>query len=76
MEWQTADEAVELARRIGFPVAVKLASHVIVHKTEMGGIMLNLTDETAVRQAFRPSVSALPSARMCKPWKACWSNPW
>jgi acetate---CoA ligase (ADP-forming) len=31
---------------------VKLASHVIVHKTEMGGIMLNLTDEAAVRQAF------------------------
>ena len=49
---RTADEAAELARRIGFPVAVKLASHVIVHKTEMGGIMLNLTDETAVRQAF------------------------
>jgi acetate---CoA ligase (ADP-forming) len=49
---QTADEAVELARRVGFPVAVKLASHQIVHKTEMGGIILNLADETAVRQAF------------------------
>jgi len=49
---RTADEAAELAQRIGFPVAVKLASHVIVHKTEMGGIMLNLTDEAAVRQAF------------------------
>jgi acyl-CoA synthetase (NDP forming) len=48
----TADEAVELARQIGFPVAVKLASHLIVHKTEMGGIALNLGDEGAVRQAF------------------------
>ena len=38
----TADEAVELARRIGFPVAVKLASHQIVHKTEAAASCLNL----------------------------------
>jgi acyl-CoA synthetase (NDP forming) len=43
---------VELARQVGFPVAVKLASHQIVHKTEMGGIILNLADEVAVREAF------------------------
>lgn len=49
---QTADEAVELARQVGFPVAVKVASHLIVHKTEMGGIALNLSDAEAVRQAF------------------------
>jgi acetate---CoA ligase (ADP-forming) len=49
---QTADEAVELARQVGFPVAVKLASHLIVHKTEVGGINLNLVDAAAVRQAF------------------------
>jgi acetyl coenzyme A synthetase (ADP forming)-like protein len=49
---QSADEAVELAQQVGFPVAVKLASHVIVHKTDMGGIFLNLQDETEVRQAF------------------------
>jgi acetyl coenzyme A synthetase (ADP forming)-like protein len=48
----TADEAVELAQQIGFPVAVKLASHLIIHKTEMGGIVLNLADAAAVRQAF------------------------
>lgn len=46
------EEAVALARQIGFPVAVKLASHVIVHKTEMGGIALNLQSDEAVRQAF------------------------
>jgi acetyl coenzyme A synthetase (ADP forming)-like protein len=48
----TADEAVELAQQIGFPVAVKLASHLIIHKTEMGGIVLNIADAAAVRQAF------------------------
>jgi len=49
---QTADEAVELAQHVGFPVAVKLASHQIVHKTDIGGIALHLADAAAVRQAF------------------------
>jgi acyl-CoA synthetase (NDP forming) len=41
-----------LAEKGGYPVAVKLASHQIVHKTEIGGVQLNLRDEQAVRQAF------------------------
>jgi acetyl coenzyme A synthetase (ADP forming)-like protein len=49
---RTADEAAALARWLGFPVAVKLASHRLVHKTEIGGVRLNLGDERAVRQAF------------------------
>jgi len=48
----SAEEAIQLAKDAGFPVVLKLASHVIVHKTEMGGIFLNLRDETQVRQAF------------------------
>ena len=46
------EEAVTLAEQIGYPVAVKLASHQILHKTEVGGVRLNLTDEQAVRDAF------------------------
>ncbi|HJW13369.1 MAG TPA: GNAT family N-acetyltransferase [Thermoanaerobaculia bacterium] len=49
---RTADEAAQLARNTGFPVAVKLASRRILHKTEKGGVHLNLDDETAVRGAF------------------------
>lgn len=49
---RTADEAAALAKKIGYPVAVKLASHQIVHKTEIGGVQLNLVDERAVRKAF------------------------
>jgi acyl-CoA synthetase (NDP forming) len=49
---RTADEAVELASRIGFPVAVKLASRQVVHKTEVGGVCLNLADAGTVRHAF------------------------
>jgi acetyl coenzyme A synthetase (ADP forming)-like protein len=49
---ETADEAAAIARGIGFPVAVKLASHQIVHKTEMGGVRLHVQDEAAVRKAY------------------------
>jgi acetate---CoA ligase (ADP-forming) len=37
---------------LGFPVAVKLASRYLVHKTEVGGVHLNLMDEAAVRHAY------------------------
>lgn len=47
-----AEEAVRLAQKIGYPVAVKLASHQIVHKTELGAVQLNLVDDQAVRDAF------------------------
>jgi acyl-CoA synthetase (NDP forming) len=48
----TPEEAAAIATRIGFPVAVKLASHRIVHKTEIGGVHLNLPNEAAVRDAY------------------------
>jgi acyl-CoA synthetase (NDP forming) len=48
----SADESAKLAAHIGFPVALKLASRTIVHKTEFGGVRLNLGSESAVRQAF------------------------
>jgi acetate---CoA ligase (ADP-forming) len=49
---RTLEEAVRLARAIGFPVAVKLSSRSIVHKTEIGGVRLGLADEGSVRLAF------------------------
>jgi acetate---CoA ligase (ADP-forming) len=49
---RTAEEAAALAAKIGFPVALKLASRRLVHKTEVGGVRLNLADAKAVHQAF------------------------
>lgn len=49
---KTADEAVKIAEQIGYPVAVKLDSLKLVHKTEVGGVLLNLKNEEAVRKAF------------------------
>jgi acetyl coenzyme A synthetase (ADP forming)-like protein len=56
---KTADEAAKLARAVGYPVALKLASHSIVHKTEFGAVRLNLSDENSVRRAFEEIRSRL-----------------
>jgi hypothetical protein len=52
------DEAVRIASSVGFPVALKISSPDVVHKTETGGIKVPLKDEDEVRQAFREIVSA------------------
>jgi acetyltransferase len=49
---RTDDEAVEIARRIGYPVVLKIDSPEISHKSEVSGVTLNLLDEAAVRAAF------------------------
>jgi acetyltransferase len=53
------DDAVKRARDIGFPVALKLYSETITHKTDVGGVQLNLRDEDSVRKAFRAIESSV-----------------
>ena len=55
---QTADEAVAAAERFGFPVVLKVCSAAIAHKSDMGGVLLNLRDADAVRTAFADISSA------------------
>ena len=50
---QTAAEAVRSAAEIGFPAALKIVSHDILHKSDAGGIILNLANEEMVEQAFK-----------------------
>jgi len=49
---QTPDEAVEIARQIGYPVAMKIASPDILHKTDIGGVRLNIQNDEEVRDSF------------------------
>ena len=49
---RSADEASALARVFGYPVVAKIASPKAVHKTEVGGVRLNLANESAVRNAY------------------------
>ena len=46
------DEAVSLSEEIGFPVVLKISSVDITHKSDAGGVKLNLTDKAAVENAF------------------------
>jgi acetyltransferase len=48
----TAEEAVKLAEEFGYPVVLKLYSKTITHKTDVGGVRLNLGDAQAVQDAF------------------------
>lgn len=50
---RSVEDAVRLARDIGFPVALKIVSPDIIHKTEAGGVQLGLTNAREVRQAYR-----------------------
>ena len=59
----TADDAVAAAAELGFPVALKIASPDILHKTEAGGVALNIEDADGVRAAFN-SVIASAGARV------------
>ena len=57
---QDADTAVAAARDFGFPVVVKVAARGLVHKTELGGVVLGVNDEAGVRSAFE-RVTRIPA---------------
>ncbi|MBE0625567.1 MAG: bifunctional acetate--CoA ligase family protein/GNAT family N-acetyltransferase [Burkholderiales bacterium] len=58
----SVDDAVHSAAAIGYPVVLKLHSHTITHKTDVGGVQLNLADADAVRRAYRAIESAALAA--------------
>lgn len=46
-------EAIDAARSIGFPVALKMNSPDVTHKSDVGGVILNIAGEEGVREAYR-----------------------
>lgn len=56
---RTEDEALLSAARIGYPVVLKLFSHTITHKTDVGGVKLKLAGTDAVAGAFREIQSSV-----------------
>ncbi|MDY6843175.1 MAG: acetate--CoA ligase family protein [Thermodesulfobacteriota bacterium] len=50
---KTEKEAIEIAKKIGFPVALKGVSPEITHKTELKLIELNIKDEAALKEAYK-----------------------
>jgi acetyl coenzyme A synthetase (ADP forming)-like protein len=58
----SAGQAARLAGEIGYPVVLKLASPDITHKSDVGGVVLDLTDADAVRAAFDRIVASALAA--------------
>ncbi len=54
---RSVDEAVEIARRVGFPVVLKVVSPDIVHKSDVGGVIINVKNEEEVIKAYNSIAS-------------------
>jgi acyl-CoA synthetase (NDP forming) len=59
---QSADESVRCAELVGYPVALKVLSPDIAHKTEVGGVRLGLADAAAVRAAYDEMLAQVRAA--------------
>jgi len=60
---RTADQAAAAAGKLGFPVALKIASPDIPHKSDVGGVTLDVQDAAGVRQAFERMLAQVRAAR-------------
>ncbi|MBW2370136.1 MAG: acetate--CoA ligase family protein [Deltaproteobacteria bacterium] len=62
----SADEAVEIAQRLGFPVVLKIVAKKVSHKTDVGGVALQLNNSEMVRETYikmtRQVLKAVPDA--------------
>jgi acetyltransferase len=72
-EARSADEAVKLAHVIGYPVVMKVSSPDIAHKTDVGGVAVNLRSDEEVHRSYDLMLSR--SGRGC-PWRASTGSPW
>jgi acyl-CoA synthetase (NDP forming) len=55
----TKEEAVSRSKELGFPVALKIVSHDVLHKTDVGGVKLSLKNEKDVGKAFDEIISSI-----------------
>lgn len=54
---ETEEAAVKAAEKIGFPVVLKILSPDVIHKSDVGGVLINLKDSEAVREGYQTIIS-------------------
>jgi acyl-CoA synthetase (NDP forming) len=59
---RSGDEAVAVAKRVGYPVAMKAQAAALSHKTEAGGVMLNIADEAGLRAGWDTMMASVKRA--------------
>ena len=60
---ETEAQAAEVSKKVGFPLAAKIASPDILHKSDIGGVMLNINTEIEIRDAYKQLMMRAGSAR-------------
>ena len=60
----SVEEAVAISKELGFPVALKIASADVVHKSDAGGVKLGLENEEQVRKAYDNIMTAIKQASL------------
>jgi acyl-CoA synthetase (NDP forming) len=61
---QSVDEAVELSDKIGYPVVLKVLSPEVVHKSDQGGVKLNLKNAAEVESAYKEIITAFADKKL------------
>lgn len=61
---KTEEEAIEMAHKVGYPIVMKIVSPEILHKSDAGGVKVNIKDDAAARDAFH---TILANAKAYKP---------
>ncbi|MFC2167597.1 acetate--CoA ligase family protein [Acidobacteriota bacterium] len=72
---RSSEEAVEMAAQIATPVALKICSPQILHKSDAGGVKLGLQTDTQIRNAFKESVASAKRFRPNADIRGCIVSP-
>ncbi|MFB5629709.1 MAG: acetate--CoA ligase family protein, partial [Nitrosarchaeum sp.] len=54
---KTESDAIKIAKQIGYPVVMKIASPQIIHKSDAGGVKVNLTNDSEIKDAFKTIIA-------------------
>ncbi|MBI5859744.1 MAG: acetate--CoA ligase family protein, partial [Nitrosarchaeum sp.] len=54
---KTESDAIRIAKQIGYPVVMKIASPQIIHKSDAGGVKVNLTNDSEIKEAFKTIIA-------------------
>ncbi|MCL5056570.1 MAG: acetate--CoA ligase family protein [Actinobacteria bacterium] len=61
---QSAVEAVEISNKIGYPIVLKVLSPEVIHKSDLGGVKVNLQNAAEVKRAFAEIIKAFPNKKL------------
>jgi len=71
-----AKEAIKISNRIGYPVVMKVSSPDVIHKTEVGGVVIDVRNDEEVKESFERIYKSLLSAKIDARFSGVEIQPW